>query len=276
VAAGSVLFKDLHRRFCEKTPSRDELNFALRMHNISLSGNASVVGWLADPQPLCFSWTAKPGSQLQWCTHALLGSGADHFMKSILAVHRVVHDDNFTPTELARFVAITKATSILGNELGPADTLKNNYGYCIEVATWNGEYSEFEPSLTSTFCNVLIGPDDRNQIQPVSMRIYRHHALRDTIGPDGSVGRHVYVDFATGLHDDCTDIELPNSTLEPNSPIYCFGFAWTESTTKKTGLLNLTVDASKVQIEGNKTKFNLQLRDSAWLFKSLREFIASS
>jgi hypothetical protein len=145
VAAGSVLFKDLHRRFCEKTPSRDELNFALRMHNISLSGDASVVGWLADPQPQCFSWAAKAGSHLQWCTHALLGSGADHFMKSILAVDRVDHSNNFTPTELARFVAITKATSVLGNELGPAVTLKNNYGYCIEVATWNGERFEFEP-----------------------------------------------------------------------------------------------------------------------------------
>jgi hypothetical protein len=285
VDAGSILFKDLHRRFSKTTASPDELEFALRLHNIQLSGTASVVGWLADPQPRCFTWTAKPGSQLRWCTHAILGSGADHFSRSILSADHVGHSENFTPTELARFVAITKATRVLGNELGPAGTLKNNYGYCLEIATWNGDTFEFEPTLTFSFYNVLIGPGDRNQIQPVLVRVYRHHDrfsivqtnfLSDTVGPDASVGGHVYVDFATGLHDDCDDVAFPKSTLDPNAPVYCFGIAWSDYASKKTGLVNLTVGASEVQVQGDKEKFNLQLRDSSWLFKMIREFIASS
>jgi hypothetical protein len=33
--------------------------------------------------------------------------------------------------------------------------------------------------------------------------------LGETLGPDGSVGPHVYVDFVTPLHDSCDDVE-PN------------------------------------------------------------------
>jgi hypothetical protein len=201
-----------------------------------------------------------------------------------LSADHVEHSNNFTPIELARFVAITKATSVLGNELGPAGTLKNNYGYCLEVATWNGEAFEFEPTLTFSFYNALIGPGDRNQIQPVLVRVYRHHDrfsivqtefLCETVGPHRSVGRHLYVDFATGLHDDCDDVAFPKSTLDPTAPVYCFGIAWSDCGSKKTGLVNLTVDASEVQVQGDREKFNLQLRDSSWLFKSIRQFIAS-
>jgi hypothetical protein len=241
VRAGSSLFKWLHHEFCNKIPSPEELNLALRLHNNQLSGEASVVGWLADPEPQCFTWTAKPGSRLQWCTHAILGTGADHFSKSILSAAHVGHSNNFTPTELARFVAITKATRVLSDELGPAGTLRNNYGYCLEVATWNGDGIEFVPNLTFSFYNALIGPGDRNQIQPVLVRLYKHderfsivqtNFLGDTVGPDGSVGGHVYVDFATGLHDDCDDVAFPSSTLDPNAPIYCFGIAWGDCESK--------------------------------------------
>jgi hypothetical protein len=38
----------------------------------------------------------------------------------------------------------------------------------------------------------------------------------------------------------------------------------------------VTVDASAVHIQGDKEKFNLQLRDSSWLIKCIRDSIASS
>jgi hypothetical protein len=284
VNSGSILFKDLYRRFSKNTASPDELHFALRLHNIQLSGKASIVGWLADPDPRCFMWNAKPGSQLQWCPYAILGTGANHFSKIILAADHAGHSENFSPTELARFVAATKATRVLGDELGPANTLKNNYGYCLEVASWNGGAFEFEPAITFSFYNVLIGPGDRNQIHPVAVRLYRHQErfriiqtviLQKTVGPDGSTGHHVYVDFATGLHDDCDDVTFPRSLLDPNAPMYCFGIAWGHYESKKTGLVSLTVE-SEVLIKGNKDKFELVLRDTAWLFQTIRDFIASS
>jgi hypothetical protein len=285
VAAGSILFKDLHRRFCEKTPSFDELNFALRLHNIRLSGRANVVGWLADPEPQCFTWSASPGSKIKWCTHAFLGSGGNHFSKSILSVDHASHSSNLTPSELARFVAIAKATSVLGDELGPSGTLLNNYGYCLEVATWNGDAFEFEPSLTFSFFKAIIGPGERNQIVPVLVRLYRHQDrfsivqttyVGETKGPDGSIGRHCYVDFVTGLHDDCADVTFPNSLLEPDAQVYSFGIAWSDCQSGKTGLFYLTVDKSEVLVQGDKSKFQLQLRDTGRVFAQLRQYIASS
>jgi hypothetical protein len=284
VEAGAILFKDLARRFSDDVPSPEDLTFAFQLFNIHLWRRATVVGWLADPEPRCFTWSARPGSQVDWVTHAILGSGADHFARIILSADNAGHSDNFTPTELARYVAITKATTVLGNELSAAGTLQNNYGYCLEVATWNGTHFEFVDTLTFSFYNALIGPGDRNQIQPVMLRIYNHQdrfsivqttILADTIGPDGSLGPHVYVDMATGLHDDCNDVTLPHTTLDPHAQIYCFGIAWRDQQSQATGFFNLTVEASEVEIQGDKQKFGLQLRDSKAMFATLREFISS-
>jgi site-specific recombinase XerD len=45
---------------------------------------------------------------------------------------------------------------------------------------------------------------------------------------------------------------------------------------KKTGFANVTVDASEVQVDGDKGTFNLRLRDRTWLSRVLREAIAST
>jgi hypothetical protein len=285
IYAGSILFKDLHRRFSETSPSPDELNFALRLFNIQLSGSASVVGWLADPEPRCFIWTAGANSQLRWVTHAILGTGADHFSKVILSANSRSYSESLAPIELARFVAITKATSVLANELSAAGTLQNNYGYGLEVATWNGEIFEFQNSLTCIFFNALIGPGDRNQLQPVFVRMYKRFDrfsivqsiyMQDTVGPDGSVGRQIFVDFVTSLHDDCNDIAFPKSAIDPHASIYCFGIAWKEIDSNKNGFLNLTTDESAVEIQGEGKKFNFQLRDSGMLISTIREFVSSA
>jgi hypothetical protein len=284
VAAGAVLFADLQRRFHDKAASQEELNFALQLFNNQLLGRASLVGWLADPEPQCFTWTAKPGP-VQWVKEAFLGSGARHFSTEIMPTNHFGGSENFTPVEFARFVAITKAAGALSNELSSAGTFQNSYGYGLEVAAWNGHAFEFEPSITFAFYNVLLGPGAQNRFQPAMLRIYKHHdrysvlqtqILADTIGPYGSVGRHSYLDFVRSLHDDGNDIELSNQPLDPHSPVYSFGWAWSHIDSGKAGFMNFTVDDSRVQIEGDNRKFNLILLGTNYFFDEIRKIVASS
>lgn len=81
VAAGTILLKDLYRRFSQKTPSFDELNFALRLLNIQLQsyGGAELLGWVCEGEPRCFEWKATPGSSLVRLDRAVHGSGTAHF-----------------------------------------------------------------------------------------------------------------------------------------------------------------------------------------------------
>lgn len=280
VDAGAILFRDLARRFSKSTPTPDELSYALRLHNIQLSKNATVVGWLANPKPRCFRWSAKPGAILEWPPHAILGSGATHFTRSILPTNISGQSDNLAAEDLAKLVAVTKATAVLGNELHNSGTLKNSYGYGLEVATWNGTAFESQRKLTFSFYNAMIGPGDNVQIQPVLIRIYEHHEryslvqtsfIEKTMGPDGILDNHIMVDFVCPLHDECHDITLPRSTLDPHADLYCFGIAWTHAESKKMGFLHLTVDESHVRIEGDSRKFQLHARDTGALVKIIRE-----
>jgi hypothetical protein len=259
---------------------------ALRGFNVhvQVSHKASVVGWLANPEPRCFTWTARPGAQLQWVTHAFLGSGAGHFSKAILYADASGHSGNLTPIEFAKFISVTKAIKILTEELSTAETLQNNYGYGLEIAIWNGEAFEFVPSLTFSFYNAVVGPGDRNQIQSVFVRIYKHYErfsaletmyTHDTVGPDGSIGPHAYIELVTPLHDECSDIKFDKLPLDPNAQYYCFAIAFKDYDSKVAGIFNLTVEPSLVDLQGDSKKFRLVLRDTASIFAEIRKIIAA-
>lgn len=280
VDAGAILFSDLHRRFAQQTPTEDSLSFALRLHNIQLSRRASVVGWLAAPEPRCFTWSARPGATLEWNTHAILGSGARHFEQSILPIHHFDSAGFSEPSELASFVAITKAAGVLSNELSDAGTLQNYYGYGLDVAAWSNGAFTFQKKISFSFYNVLLLSDGKIRIQPVMLRLYEHHDrysllqtnfLQNVSGPDGSIGLHTCVDMVTSLHDDCQDLPPPNKTLSPAGGVFCFGLAFLDQASGVRGFGHLTVDESHVIVEGDERKFNFQLRDTGSMHAMLRD-----
>ena len=82
--------------------------------------------------------------------------------------------------------------------------------------------------------------------------------------------------FSTSLHDDCDDITFPKSLLDPQAPFYCFGIAWRDHETQKTGFFNFAAEASMVDFQGDKNKFKFQFRDMESIFAMIRKCIASS
>ena len=281
ISAGKMLFTDLERRFSRATPSEKEIEDALCSWNIALNGRASVVGWVANPSPRCFEWSAKPGARVAWVTHAFRGSGASHFQNIILQADRSGWGD-LTDRELSTFIAVTKANKVLSDEMLSQGGLSNHYGYCLEIVQWTGEVFEFQRKLASVFLDVVVKSEGPLHFNPVSYRIYERHkrfALIETVhcyshkGPDGVDGRHAFVEMISGMHDDCVELPFDRKLLDPNAPIYTFNIAFRSEETGKSGVMQMTVASGEVEISGSSENFQVILREPATTIASLKKAV---
>lgn len=280
VSAGITLFADLERRFKSIPPSAAELEGALHSWNIALNGKGSIVGWLADPTPRCFEWSARPGARVSWVAHAIHGSGADHFERIILRQPDLTGWGNLTKKELSTFIAVTKANRVLSDEMSSQGALSNHYGYCVEIVQWTETTFTFQNKIVSIFFNALVKTDQSVDLAPVTARIYERHERFALIeichfylhkGPDGSFAEHTYIEAISAIHDDLADVSIEQKLLNPNSPIYCFNIGCKSEQTGKSGTLLLTVAADEVEIAGSPDKFQINLRNAKDYIDQIRQ-----
>ncbi len=283
ISAGKTLFTDLERRFSQVTPSEKEIDDVLCSWNIALDGRASVVGWVANPSPRCFEWSAKPGARVGWVAHSFKGSGANHFRNVILQADASGRGD-LTERELSAFIAVTKANKVLSDEMLSQGGLYNHYGYCLEIVQWTGGVFEFQSKLASVFLDVVVKSEGPLHFNPASFRIYERHerfALIEMVhfyshkGPDGLDRRHAFVEMISGIHDDCAELPLERKLLEPNSPIYTFNIAFRSEETGKSGTMQMTVPSSEVEIAGSREKFQIVLREPAETIAQLKKAVGN-
>lgn len=272
VWAGAKLFKELEARYSDRTPTRDELNSALRLSNISLNKAAHLVGWLADPEPACFRWSAGIGAQVEWPPCAVLGSGARHFESELAAQTATGGSTDFSAREKAIFVAISVTLRALHNEMKTGTTWDSHYGYGFEIVTWTRERFEYQPKLTSFFLRVTL---DENLIggvgELVFVRIVERrdnyalvgsYPLQDHPGPDGVARGQVYVEQVTPLNDPDPDGDMDPTLvtlLEPASPIYGISLLADDPITKANVHVAAVHGADLVRFAGDSRKFKVTL-----------------
>jgi hypothetical protein len=272
IAAGTKLFADLHRRFSNSTPSIEALTSALKSWNVDtiISKRAWVVGWLANPKPLCFQWTARPGATVNLVTHAIQGSGGFHFEQQILPAAKRSGSGDLTEVEHAEFFAITTANKVLVDEMMSGGGLANYYGYALEMVRWKETAFEFQTKMVSVFMDAIINDDGTISTRPVAIRIYERHpryALIETCnfyehkGPDGTLGNHVFVELISPLHDKYDGVPWDHQLLDPSSPIYTFNIAARNAASTKSGMIHLTLGPDEVQLVGDSKNFNISISD---------------
>jgi hypothetical protein len=275
VWAGRELFRELTTRYSNKTPTGEELNLALRLCNNRLNKKAHLVGWLAHPDPVCFRWSAGAGAHVQWVSQAIMGSGSPHFEKELLGGPRMVGGSNdFSPQEKAIFVTVSKAVQATAMELETASTWDRHYGYGFEILTWSGEHFEYQKKITSLFCNVVLDENLANgETVWTFARMYERRGewaamqsvpLREHVGPDGVVRDQFYLEQLAPLHVEDVGANLTRGDIiDPRSPLYSVTLSVTDPHTQATARATIVLDSKLVIIEGNSTKFNVQvdLRD---------------
>jgi hypothetical protein len=276
---GATLFADLARRFAKATPSAAELEQALVSWNAGLHGRASVVGWLADPEPRCFTWAARAGAKVAWVTHAFDGSGAKHFEQAILRADHAGFEGNPTERELSTLMVVTKANRVLSDEMLSQSTLSNHYGHSLEIVQWTGQAFEFQNKMVSVFQDAML-KGGSVQLRPVSCRIYERNerfALIETCnfyqhkGPDGVVGDHIFLEAISAIHDSLAGVAIPSKLLDPHSPIYSFNVACRNEDTGKSGTALFTVPSEEVEVSGTAEKFEIRYKHPSTVIDHIRQ-----
>src|SRR5689334_639177 len=90
INAARVIFTDLERRFANANTGPDirEISKALEPFNRQFGPPRTtiIIGWTCGSRPRCFRWEARPGSSVMHATHAVEGSGSDHFIRMVTGV----------------------------------------------------------------------------------------------------------------------------------------------------------------------------------------------
>src|SRR5262245_59668702 len=141
-----IALGELQRKFAQldRGPALKEIDDVLRPFRARFAGKLTLIGWTVRSRPRCFKWVAAPDASVDHVTHAIEGSGAQHFERMLTDAQsggystavRVAQDK-------ATLFGITKAGAILFEELVSGGTLENSYGYAAELALFNGREFQF-------------------------------------------------------------------------------------------------------------------------------------
>ena len=284
VDAAKILLDDFAGRFSGRAATIETLRAALQQLNIQLHNKIAVVGWIADPVPQCFRWTANYGARIEFVDSAIEGSGASHFVK-LLADGDGLGSPGFDDIGKAIYFAITKSAKIIGSELSDMTVLRNNYGFATDIAYWSGSSFQFHKKSVFNFLNLRIQQDGSYEFQPILIRIYENHDrysllltrhAHETVGPDGSRGRHTFYEMVTSIHDECDDVPMPTQLLTLRDAIYCFGIAFVDRRSNNHGTFFVTVDEENVDIIDTGKTSGMSLKNSKYFIDMLSQVAAQN
>jgi hypothetical protein len=243
VNAGGVIFADLEKRFgnANTGPTIREISNALARFNIQFGPPRTtiVIGWTCGSRPRCFRWEAKPGSSATHVTHAIEGSGRDHFIRMLTdAQPRGYSPAVKTAFDKSVLLGLAKVGAVLTEELSTATNLQASYGCGAEIALYTGNKFEFASKLGYFFWNARIEQNGSVTLMPSNV-----HAVYEargrfcmlavghfSLGDNGVLkAENTYVQVLTPLHDNMSGLILTRADAPtPECPYYFNGILFTD------------------------------------------------
>jgi hypothetical protein len=284
-SAGGVIFADLERRFANANtgPSIRAISNALERFNIQFGPPRTtiVIGWTCGSRPRCFRWEAKPGSSATHVTHAVEGSGRDHFIRMLTdAQPRGYSPAVKTAFDKSVLLGLAKVGALLTEELSTATNLQASYGYGAEIALYTGNRFEF-PKLGYFFWNARI-----EQNGSVTITLSNVHAVYEargrysilavdhfSLGDNGVLkAENTYATVLKPLHDNMPGLVLTRADAPtPECPYYFNGILFTDTRTNLKGRVHAIFAADN-------GPFRLRKRDGLYFVECelLRDMILSA
>ena len=255
IKAGAVIFDELERRFRNDNtgPSIRKISEALQIFNIQLRDQrAIVIGWTCGSRPRCFRWEAGLNSSARHVTHAIEGSGRDHFIGILTNEHgspRTAFDKStgvlseqpggigYSPQVETAFqksvlLGLVKVGAVLIEELAGARNLQASYGYGGEIALYSGKRFEFISKVGYFFWYAQIEQDGSITIMPNTIKATYEVRGRDCVfevshfssGQNGVLKlERDYVAILTPLHDNRSEPVSIRDAPTPECAFYYNG-----------------------------------------------------
>jgi hypothetical protein len=195
IKAGAVIFAELERRFgnYNNGPPISKISKALQLFNVQFRDQGVIViGWTCGSRPRCFRWEAGLNSSAIHVTHAIAGSGRDHFTSVLINEHgpgpwRTAFDKSTgvlsqhpgvgyyphveTAFQKAALLGLVKLGAVLSEERVGARNLQASYGYGAEIALYTGNRFEFVSKVGYFLWFARIEKNESIEITPAKSKV---------------------------------------------------------------------------------------------------------
>lgn len=188
-----------------------------------------IVGWVIDPAPVCFRWNSMWPTELFIDDSHFDGTGEEMFSE-ILSEQR--HASGFGPgvataVEAAAFTLLAKASRLIDKEIWSGETLRNRFGYCYELAVFDGSVFRYVDQITYLTWEITTDPIRGGYhyfFGPtlIKYRSMGEYSIVQTTHQEGGKATATHVDLITPVHDTMRSLDARSLGRQSiQSTYYC-------------------------------------------------------
>lgn len=226
----SAVIRRLYEEFSSSEATTERLTDILASFIDNQDENISIqlIGWIVDPIPRCFRWNSMWPSELFFNDADFDGSGENMFRETLNLPReaRASYGHGISSPQEAAFYLLAKTSNLVAREIWTADTLANRFGYCYDIAIFDGarfryldQIAYFTWQVTADLMrgghHFQFGPTLIKYSNPGEYSIVQTTHLA---GPE--TGTHV--DLVTPVHDALLGLDPATLGRQPlRSTYYC-------------------------------------------------------
>lgn len=230
MAASSVL-AELNAKFSSMNSDVSELEAELSQITMYSDGIFAVnlIGWVIDPHPRCFRWNSMWPAELFFEDAHFDGSGARMFLDTLSPVGQLsgMGPGVESAEEAATLTLLAKASKLMDNEIWSGETIRNRFGYCYEIAFYDGSKFRYVEQIAYLTWEVGVDPVRKGyayRVGPVLLK-YRnmgeYSVVQTTRFADGKPAE-THVDLITPAYSHMPQLDPTSLGRIPiESDFYC-------------------------------------------------------
>lgn len=229
LAASSIL-RSL-KAFAETTPvDQETLSQFLDTQTDWKEDRVSVVltGWVSKPEPLCFRWNSAWPHEVFFDERFFDGSG-DRIFEGLIdeAVTSGTGPGMSTDIERAIYAALAKIGKLVSHEVFTGETLRAKFGYCYELAYFDGAEFRYLDEVTYLSWLVRITDSDpryQAQVAPaiVKYKNFGEFSAVQTVRLDMGPEVHTFFEVVTPAYSTMPEVDPSKiGPLPTNSNLFC-------------------------------------------------------
>lgn len=229
LAASSIL-QALKENSVTNIPDQDSLVSFLTKQTEWADDQISVVltGWLGKPEPTCFRWNSAWPQEVFFDDRFFDGSG-DEIFEALLDEKVMAGTGALLQSSVERaiYAALAKVGKLVSHEVFTGETLRSRFGYCYEIAYYDG--AEFRYLDEVTYLSWLVRISDtepRYQAQPapaiVKYKNLGEYSAVQTVRLDTRPTVQTFFEVVTPAYSTMPEIDPAKiGPLPANSNIFC-------------------------------------------------------
>lgn len=271
LAATSVL-KALKQQSDREQIGRDTLVDFLSSQTDWTEDKFSILltGWVSDPELLCFRWNSAWPQEVFFGDRFFDGSG-DHIFEALVdeQVSSGTGPGIKSNVEQGIYAVLAKVGKLVSHEVLTGETLRSRFGYCYEVAYFDGEKFRYVDEVTYLSWLVRIsnsGP--RYQAMPspaiVKYKNFGEYSAVQTVRLDAGADVHTFFEVVTPAYSVMPELDPAKiGPLPTNSNLFCNILQINAPTFNGlAALVNAESDKSfmNFEIRGGKHCFEINMR----------------